>query len=590
MAIKPPQGVLTGIAASPGIAIGPAFLVNTRTLQVPVRRIAADKVDAEVDRLKSAIADVQRELEKVRARVEHMTVKEPQYILDVHLLIAKDEMLVGDSEQYIRNDRVNAEWAVSRTTNKFKKALADVGDEYFKERATDIDQVGERIVKVLLGRPERVDWHVSARGCVVVAHDLSPADTAQMRNDQVLGFATDLGAQTSHSAILARSLEIPAVVGLEDVTRQVASGQTVILDGRAGVLIVDPSAEQIEDYQGRRARWLTREARLREESQEPATTIDGVDLIVAANIDFVSEAEVVAAVGADGVGMFRTEYLFMNRSDLPSEEEQFAAYRDLVSSIAPHPVTIRTLDVGGDKLASPVDAGVREEANPALGLRAIRYGLAEPEILRAQFRAILRASAFGTVRILIPMISGLEEVRRVREILDDVQKKLQDAGTAFDAEVEFGIMIEVPAAALLAPELAALVDFMSIGTNDLIQYTLAIDRVNEHVAYLYEPLHPAVLRLLRIIIDAGSRAGIRVNMCGEMAGETDYLLVLLGLGLREFSMNAMSIPRVKRLARLIDTQAAVEVATTALSLTTGQEVREYVESQMADFEASVVDQ
>lgn len=587
MAIHEPEGIYTGIAASPGIAIGKAFVVSRSAVQVPVRRITAEEADAEVERLERAIATAREDLEKARARVEHMEVKEPRYILDVHLLILGDEALVRGSEEKIRQRLVNAEFAVNRTLKKFKRALEEVGDEYFRERATDIEQVGERILKVLLGT-KKVDWHLSARGHVVFAHDLSPADVAQMRNDQTLGFATDLGARTAHTAIMARSLEIPAVVGLDHVTAHVTTGQQVIVDGRSGIVIVDPTVEQIADYQKRKASWIAREERLREESQAPATTVDGLTLNVSANIDLVVEAEIVPVVGADGVGMFRTEYLFMNRTDLPDENEQFAAYRDVVAAVAPKPVTIRTLDVGGDKLASPIDAGVQGEANPALGLRAIRYGLLEPEVLKAQIRAILRASAFGPTRILIPMITGVEEVLKAKVLFEEAKAELEASQTPFDSHVEFGIMIEVPAAALIVDQLAPEVDFLSIGTNDLIQYALAIDRVNEHVAYLYEPLHPSILRLIARIIEAGDAAGRRVNMCGEMAGETDYLLVLVGLGLRELSMSTMSIPRVKRLLRMIDTAHARDVAREAMTFRTGREVREFVEQQMQEFEASIV--
>lgn len=584
MSTPPAENSWRGIAGSPGIAIGKAFVIDRQALQVPLRTLTPQAVDAEVQRFKDAVEEVHEELAGVRRRVEHMAVKEPRYILDVHLLILEDEMLGKDTEKVIRDDRVNAEWALQKTTRRIKRALADIGDEYLRERATDVDQVAERILKVLLGKPERIDWHVAARGCVLIAHDLSPADAAQMRKDDILAFVTDLGAKTAHTAIIARSLEIPAVVGMEEVTGAVRSGQTVIVDGYSGIVIVDPPAEVIDEYQRRKERWESRDARLRAESAQPAETADGTPVIVAANIDLVVEAAVAEAVGADGVGMFRSEYLFMNRPDLPTEEEQFEAYRELVSRIAPKPTTIRTLDVGGDKLASPLDLPVEHELNPALGLRAVRYGLKEPEMFRTQMRAILRASAFGPTRVLVPMITGLDELRRVRDMFEGVKAELGGAGVSMSDTVELGIMIEVPAAAMIVDLLAAEADFISIGTNDLIQYALAVDRGNEHVAYLYEPLHPAILRLLARIIEAGHQAGARVNMCGEMAGEVEPALVLLGLGLREFSMTATTIPRLKRFFRSVSIEEAREIAAEALALPTAAEVREYVVQRAQEIE------
>lgn len=573
-----------GIPASPGIAVGGGFVVNRGTVSVPLVKITQNQVESEIDRLKKALDEARSQVAAVRQRVEGLEVKEPQYILDTHLLILDDEMLLRDSCDAIRDDLVNAEWGLHRTIGKIKRALADVEDDYFRERVSDVDQVGERIQRVLLGREDKSAWHAAVHGRVVVANDLSPADTAQMHKEQVLGFVTELGGRTSHTSIMARSLEIPAVVGLGEVVAEVISGQDVIIDGYKGLLIVNPTAEQIGEYQRLKIHSQVREERLRAESTKPAVTLDGVNVSVAANIDLLEEVEVVQAVGADGVGMFRTEYLFMNRSDLPDEEEQFQIYKDLVKKIQPKPVTIRTLDVGGDKLASPVDAGGQDEANPALGLRAIRYGLQKPEIFRAQLRAIVRASAFGPVRILFPLISGLDEVRRAKEHFVQVKRELLKEGVECAESIELGVMIEVPAAAIITDLIAEEVDFLSIGTNDLIQYCLAIDRVNENVAYLYEPLHPAMLRIIHSVLVAAHKKGKRVSMCGEMAGETDCLLVLIGLGLLDLSMNATSIPRVKRFLRVTSTKEAKEIAQRALQFSTAKEVRDYVADVTRDRE------
>ncbi len=582
-----PQRILQGIPGSPGIAIGPAWVERPIDVDPAVRRIAEDEVAIEVARFRAAVEASRLQLTAIRDRVAGLNVQEPRLILDTHLLILQDEMLIDDTVGRISSDRVNAERALRSTLSTVRAAFSGIADEYFRERMSDVDQVADRILRNLVGHEDTAPLALRARGHVIVHHDLSPADTATMRRGMVLGFATDTGGKTSHTVIMARSLEIPAVVGLGRATAEIEERSTVILDGSAGVVIVDPEAATVEEYRNRKAILEERERRLRSDALQPASTRDGVRIQVQANLELPTEAELAAACGADGVGMFRTEFLFMNRRDLPDEEEQYAAYRAVVEAMAPRPTTIRTLDIGGDKLFSPADRPT--EANPALGLRAIRYCLREEALFRAQLKAILRASAHGPVRILLPLVSGVEEIRTARRTIDDVRAELTTRGTPFDRETPLGVMIEVPSAALLADLLAHEVDFFSIGTNDLIQYALAIDRGNEDVAYLYEPAHPALLRLLKSVIDAATAAGKRVNICGEMGGEPLYLLVLLGLGLRELSMHAALIPRMKRWLRSIGLEEARRIAVEALALPTAREVREFLAQATRAYESPTVE-
>ena len=452
-----------------------------------------------------------------------------------------------------------------------------IEDEYLRERKHDIEQIGERILRNLVGHRQESLTDIEGEA-IVIAHDLAPTDTLQMRKDKILAFATDAGSRTSHTAILARSLGIPAAVGLDTITDVVKTGDVVIVDGIHGVVIVDPGEETFLEYLKRQRRFKYFEQELEKLRTLPAETLDGHHVHLHGNIELPEEVASVAEHGGTGIGLYRTEFLFMNRPTLPSEEEHYNAYRHVAAQAAPHEVVIRTLDVGGDKIA--LSQTFEEEANPALGLRAIRFTLQKRDIFKAQLRGILRAAVHGNIKILFPMISGLSELRETKKILDEVKKELRSDGVTFLEKVEVGIMIEVPAAAMIADLLAAEVDFFSVGTNDLIQYTLAIDRQNEHVAYMYEPLDPAVLRLLQMVSKAAKQGNITLSMCGEMAGDPLYAAILLGLGFQHLSMNVASIPWVKRVVRSVRMDDANELVSLVMQEATAAGARKAAESFM----------
>jgi phosphotransferase system enzyme I (PtsI) len=569
--------ILTGIAASPGIAVGRVWTVDRRRVKTPRREIAPGEVEPELMRLRQALALSDRQLAAVRAKVEKLEGTEHTAIIDMHRMMLKDELLVLEAERLVRDERVNAEWAVKRAIRKIKGAFDDVADPYFKERRADVEYVGERLIRNLMGEAPDVQ-EVPPEGAIVVARDLSPADTALLLHERkVAAFVTDLGTQTSHTAIVARALGVPAVVGVARATAAAERGDWVVVDGGRGVVVLRPEAGERAGYQAARERYLAHERELLSTRDLPATTLDGVTVRLVGNIEFAEEVESLLVHGGEGVGLYRTEFLYMGRADLPGEEELFRDYRRILEALAPRPVTIRTFDLGADKLP----AGIRAHAeNPALGLRALRYCLRQPDLFRTQLRALLRAAPHGNLRIMFPMVSGVAELRAARRAVAEVADELRREGTPVELP-PVGIMVELPSAALIADRLAKECDFFSIGTNDLIQYTLAIDRQNKDVAYLYRPMHLAVLRTLALICDAGRRAGIPVSMCGEMAGEPLYALVLLGLGLSELSMNGPSIPLVKeviRAARASDGRALLD---RLLDLTADDEIDRAVREEMA---------
>jgi phosphotransferase system enzyme I (PtsI) len=567
---------LMGLAASPGIAIGRAWPVDRRRVRTPKRRIEPQEAVAEVARLDAALALADRQLTDVREKVQRAEGSEHVAIIDMHRVMLKDEMLVGEAKRLIREDGVNAEWAIRRALRKIKAAFNEIADEYFKERRADVDFVGERIIKNLMGQVVDVE-EPPPEGSIVVAHDLSPADTALLLHDRkVAGFVTDAGTNTSHTAIVARALEIPAVVGAGRVSAVVDRGDVLIVDGGRGVVVLNPSPGERRDYEVARERWLDHERELLRTRDLPATTVDGVNVRLVGNIEFAEEVNSLVEHGGEGVGLYRTEFLFLGRGDLPTEEEHYRNYRTILEQLAPRPVTIRTFDLGGDKL--PV--GTKNHAdNPALGLRAVRYCLRHPDMFRAQLRGLLRASVHGNLRVMFPMISGVAELRAAKRILAEIRDELEREGVHVEMP-PIGIMVELPSAAMLADRLAAESDFLSIGTNDLIQYTMAIDRQNKDVAYLYRPLHLAVLRLLKLTCDAGQKAGIPVSMCGEMAGEPLYVLVLLGLGLSELSMNGASIPLVKRVIRAAKASDGRDLLAQLLDLTAADDIERTVRNEM----------
>ncbi|MDX1777436.1 MAG: phosphoenolpyruvate--protein phosphotransferase, partial [Thermodesulfobacteriota bacterium] len=497
--------------------------------------------------------------------------------IDAQLLILDDKLLIENIITTIREKMIDAASAVKETIHGLSRTFDDVGDEYLRERKTDIDYIGERITRNILGR-KREDLSTIQEPSIIVAHDLSPADTANLDTQVVMGFVTNAGGKTSHTAIMARALEIPSVVGLKKITSEVTSGETIIVDGTIGVVITRPTSETLWKYREKKQRYEQLEKELFQFKDLPAETPDGFQVKLLANIELVEELSSIREHGAEGIGLYRTEFLYLNRKELPTEEEHFNIYKKVIETVSPHPVTIRTFDLGGDKFLSRPD--LVEEMNPVMGLRAIRFCLKEVSIFKTQLRALLKASVFGELKILFPMISGLREISQIKEILEELKVELHKEGVAYNPDIKIGIMIEIPSAATIADLLAKEVDFFSIGTNDLIQYTLAIDRVNENVSYLYNPLHPAVLRLVRNVVDAAHSTGISVAMCGEMAGEPLYLPILLGLGIDELSMNPLCILKIKKILRSISYHDAQQLAAQVDQFKTATEIENFMQQEL----------
>lgn len=567
---------LVGIGVSPGISIGEICLLNHRAT-VDEWPLAANEVEGEIARFHWALDQARNQLQEIKEAVASKPhLREHLYILDTHLLILDDEMLVQETEKAIR-DQMNSEGALKRVLTQLRQMFDTIEDEYLRERRSDVDAIGERLMRILTGEHERPLANVANKS-LIVAHDLSPADTMQMDRGKILGFITDRGGRTSHTAILARSMEIPAVVGLENITALVYDRLPAIIDGSTGVVVLNPSEDAFKEYLARKQSYEYLEKELIGFRELEAETTDHIRIALRGNLELATEFPLAAKHGVEGVGLYRTEFLYLGRSKPPTEEEQVTAYREILEAMHPQPVTIRTLDIGGDKFVPELN--LSDEANPAMGLRAIRFSLREGELFRTQLRAILRASIHGRVRIMFPMISGVAEIRTCKRILQEVQEGLRRKGIEFDQNIEIGIMIETPSAVLVAPFLAQEVDFFSIGTNDLIQYCLAVDRGNEHVAYLYDPLHPAILRALKLVCDAARQAGITVSMCGEMAGEPLYALVLIGLGLTELSMNPFCVPRVKRVLRQVSCRDGEKLLEKLFALRTGKEVSACIDKEM----------
>ncbi len=569
---------IQGIGASPGIVIGKAYLIERFKVRLPQKRIDPERVEEEVKRFFRAIEESRNQLTEVKEKILDPEVRKHSFILDVHLMILNDEMLLQDTVETIRKKKVNSEWALDLTLEKLDTAFQAIEDEYLRERRSDLHYVAARIFRTLLGKKHDDITKIKGK-VIVVAHDLSPADTLQMNLKHVAGFITDIGGKVSHTAILSRSLGIPAVVGLEMATSLINGGDLLIIDGETGEVAINPTEEVSQSFLERKRRTRAIEREILKYASLPAETRDGVRVRLQANIEMVEEIFAAKAHGAEGIGLYRTEILYLNRKDLPTEEEHFQIYRRLAEEIYPATATLRTLDVGGDKFLP--DYSKNNELNPALGLRAIRFSLKETEIFKTQLRGILRASVYGKLRILFPMISGVEEIRKAKAILEEVKKSMAKDKIPFDEQIETGAMIEIPSASDIADILAKEVNFFSIGTNDLIQYALAIDRINEHVSYLYEPLHPAVLRIIRWVVQAGHQAGIPVAICGEMAADPTYALVLLGLGLDEFSMTPVSIPRVKKLFRMSSFEETRLFVEQLFQFPTISEIKYFVRNWMA---------
>ncbi len=559
----PLERAIDGVGVSPGIAIGPAHVVENRLGDVPEYQIPTSSVKTEVARLRSAVAKARRQVEKLEAKATSLPkaiAEDLVLMLEAHAGMLTSSRIVGAAEKRIEERRINAEAAIQAVVHEVARTMAAVEDEYIASRVQDVREAGARIVRHLTEKPYQA-FSKLPEGAIVIADELSPADTALMDPEKVSAFVTAVGGPESHTAIMARSLGIPAVLGAPSAPRSIASGATVIVDGEAGRIVVDPEPHTIADYKRKveaRDRLERQLARLR---TLPAQTKDSTHIVLHANLELPREVEAADRAGAEGVGLLRTEFMFMNRVTLPTEDEQYETLREIVEGMAGRPVTIRTLDVGGEKLATALGDKIATSANPALGLRAIRFSLLEPKLFETQLAAILRAAAHGPVRILLPMISSVQQVRVVRKILNKVISRLKRRKVPLpETPPPLGVMIEVPGAALVADALAQASDFFAIGTNDLTMYTLAIDRGAEQVAGLYNPLHPAVLRLIQATVASARRNDIPVSICGEMAGEPRYAPVLLGMGVRELSMSARSIPRVKQRIRNIDVAPAARRA------------------------------
>jgi phosphotransferase system enzyme I (PtsI) len=573
----PRQTILHGIAASPGIAVGRAFLFDPRHVVVEARPLAEDEVEREVERFLRAIENTKKHVRKLRQQVARQVNERQAAIFDAHLLILDDPTFTQDTAELIRRDRTNAEFVFNSQVQDMLARFEKIQDEMFSARAADISDVAQRVLASLMVQ-ERPLLSTLPEPAIVIANDLGPSDTAHMNKEKVIGFATNRGGPTSHTAIMAKALEIPAVVATPLLTQHVRSGDLVIVDGIGGVVIVRPNRATLQRYARSKEALARFEQELSKNRHLPAETLDGYSVEVAANIELPEEVPHVIDHGAQSIGLFRTEFLYINRDRLPREEELFEMYRSVIAALSPRTVIFRTLDLGGDKFAKTVP--LSKELNPFLGLRAIRLCLEYPEIFRRQLRAILRASIYGHIKIMFPMVSSIEEVRAAKAMLEEVQRDFRRHRVAFNREIEVGIMIETPSAAVAADLLAREVDFFSLGSNDLIQYTLAVDRVNENVAHLYEPLHPSVLRLIQNTIDAGHRQGIWVGVCGEIAGDPTMAAILVGMGIDELSMGALRIPEIKQVIRQLRVSDVRALARELLTKASAEQVRATIAEHM----------
>src|SRR5262252_7560619 len=561
-----------GAGVSPGIARGQVHVVRDELDEVVRYRIALSQVADEISRFETALIQTRMQILEMQQRIAESIGAKDAAIFDAHLLVVEDRTLIDEVLRKLETDLCNVEWIFQEVATRYAETLNKIDDPYLRERALDIQDVTKRVIHNLQGKAPKT-FLALAEPHILVAHNLTPSDTASMSRDKVLGIVTDLGSRTSHAAILARSLSIPAVLGLHDITAKLETGQHVLVDGSDGWLIVNPTPETLEHYKQIESRRARVAAQLKQLRETTSITRDGRHIVLSANIELPEDVDAVAANGAEGIGLYRTEFLYLNRETLPSEDEQYETYRKVAERVRPNPLIIRTFDLGGDKLAAGV-ADIGDELNPFLGWRAIRFCLENQDIFKTQLRAILRASTVGNVKLMFPMISGLDEMRRAMAVLTECKQQLRSSKIEMAEKVEVGAMVEIPSAAICAGALAPEVDFLSIGTNDLIQYALAVDRVNEKVAYLYEPTHPAILRLLKMVADAAHANRIWVGVCAEMAGDAALVLLLLGLGVDELSASATLVPRVKRAVQSLTIPECRELVEETLKLNTASEILE----------------
>ncbi len=584
--------MIDGLGASAGIAVGQVVLLDRR--RVTFKKVHIDKRDvaAEIARLRKAIQESVSQLRRLEQSVVDTQYSEHSKILEAHGLMLQDDLLVQGSEELIERERINAEWALQRTLISIADFFNNLEDDYFRDRQADVETVGDRILRNLTGQHAESLMELCTsltEPSILVAHTLSPADTIQLSHSQIIGLVTDDGTKTTHTSIVARSLELPAVVGAGNVTECVQSGDPMVIDGDRGEICVRPNKKQLDIFTRRHRKVSAVRSKLGRRRKRVAITEDGFDVQLSCNFDLLDELPAVGKAGT-AIGLYRTEYLFLNRREIPSEAEQYEAYKAVLKRASPQPATIRTLDIGGDKLDFP--GAVSERMNPFFGLRAIRYCLQEESMFRTQLRALLRASVHGQLRLLIPFITDITEIREVKRILASVRKALRSEGQPYSNTIELGAMIEIPSAALIADLLAREVDFFSVGTNDLIQYTLAISRESTQIGFMYHPLHPAVLRILRIVSDAAHKEGIRLSMCGEMAGEPLYTAVLLGMRFQELSMTRRSIPVVREIITRLNLSETRSLVDRLLPLPTHQEVEgqvlQYMLERFKDLEPLLV--
>jgi phosphotransferase system enzyme I (PtsI) len=567
------ERVYKGIAVSAGVCRGKVLVLHQAAVEVPHYDVEESALAGQVERLQQALVETRQQILEVQRQVSQALNAKDASIFDAHLLVLEDPTLIDSVTNLIHEKKINVEAAFHEFAEKYQQTLRAINDPYLQERATDMRDVTSRILDNLMGRRPQHDAQALAEPCILIAEDLPPSEVALLNRKNTLGFATEVGSKTSHSAIMARSLQLPAVVGLQGASQKIPNGATALLDGYGGVIIVNPSEQTLFEYGQLSRRRAPLEEKLREMQLLPAVTLDGKQIVLSANAEQIGDLEAVKFNGAEGVGLFRTEYLFINRDSLPTEEEQFQVYRQLAAELKPQPVIIRTLDLGGDKFLSHLKLPL--EMNPFLGWRAIRFCLEERDMFRAQLRAILRASTTENVKLMYPMISGIGELEQANAVLAEYKAELRAENIPFDAKIPVGAMIEIPSAALAADALARRCQFFSLGTNDLIQYSLAVDRLNERIAHLYEPTHPAVVRLIKLTADAAHKAGIWCGLCGEMASDPALTPLLLGLGVDELSMAPSLVPQVKLLIRRLDMQQAKALADFALNSESGKEILEH---------------